>query len=229
MRDAADDTLESSAFELDYEINMVFNEAQRLSLEASGPVDYEGPIGDIEMNVDQNGQKQDVAIKADGTNVWVKSGAATNNQWVEGEAQLLAESETFKPEGLIGVLYALRATEEAEAGESSEVDGVEGREYTTTIAYEDAVDAAGSDAEQFSSNFSLTGAAASADLDVTVWIGDDGLIRDFDMEIVHDNVEGGADLELRNMGGDIAAPDAPAAGETITGPQADQLLSQLIQ
>lgn len=68
----------------------------------------------------------------------------TAGNWAEGSSDLLTDSSSFAPNILIGVLYLLRGAEKIEVGE---VDGVDGREYTTTMTYDQAKAAAGPDAD----------------------------------------------------------------------------------
>lgn len=127
--------------------------------------------------------------------------------WVEGDADRLLESETFDQTGLLGVLLALRAAEGTEQAGTVEVDGVEAAEYRTTVDYDEAVGAAGEDADAFEAALSFT-APGSIDLVIDVAVGSDGIIRSFSLEIEASTpqIAGDYTLEITDVG-------EPAGGE----------------
>ncbi len=232
--DAVDATLAIEAFrvESDAQLQVV---AQRFRLTSSGYVDYDALVADIEIGVEGEDQDANIGLLADGTNLWVRAEGTTGVEipdgktWVQGEASLLEGSDSFAPEDLIGVVLALRAAEGSEAGDTEEIDGVETTHYTTTVDYQDAVEAAGDDAEAFQSALSLTSDDPVA-LDLEVWVGDDGVIRRFQLEVDAGEAPLGGtyEVELSGIGEELEAPEAPDAGDVVSGPEAEEILDQLI-
>jgi len=153
--------------------------------------------------------------------------------YVEGDADLLAQGDSFSPTGLLGVVLVLHggAAADPEAGEVEEVDGVETRAYSFTVPYDEAVDAIEPEQQEaFTSALSLTGEAEQADLDVEVAIGtDDDVVRRLSLDIEADvPVDGGYEVEVGDVGSEVEAPEAPDEDEVATGPEAEALLAQLL-
>lgn len=235
LEDAVDATLANRAFTIAFEAQLEIQD-QQLGLTAEGSVDYDATIADVRLGVEQSGQSQDVEILADGGTAWV---AVAGDQapevpdgatYVSGDASALAESASFSPEDLIGVAIVLRAGDDAEAGEPEEVDGVEAATWSFTVPYEDAVAAAGEDAEAFQSALSLTGGATASDLLVEAAVGPDDVVRRLTISIDGGDlpVGGTYDLELSDVGQPVEPPEAPADDDIATGPEAEALFAQLL-
>lgn len=232
---ATDATLASERFGIEYAASLEFGE-QTLDLTAEGSVDYGATIADVRLGVEQQGQSQAIEILADGETAWVASQGASAPQlpggatYVSGPATTLAEATTFTPEGILGVVLVLRSGDDAEVGDTEEVDGVEATTYSFTVPYEDAVAAAGPDAQAFQTALSLTGAAAQADLVVEVAVGDDDVVRTLDLTIDGGDVPvgGSYDLTLSEVGAEVAPPEAPAEDDVATGPEAQAIFEQLL-
>lgn len=208
---------------------------QGFSLFSEGAVDYGAAVSDLRFGVTQAGESTEVTVLADGTDAWVSvdgeqapalPGGAT---WVQGDAADLPAAGTFQPEGLLGVVLALRAAEDVDEFDTEDHDGVTTRVFGTTIAYADAVAAAGEDAQAFTTALSLTGEAEQADLDIQVAIGPDDVIRTYDLSVESDAaVSGGYDIDLSGVGRDVAVPSAPDPDEVATGPDAEEVFRQLL-
>lgn len=225
VRAAAEKTINAPSFSIDsdLEVNLPTDD---LAVITNGAGDYNNVIADLDLQVTSQTSEQRIELLADGDTMWMKT-TDTGGQWVQGDADRLA-GETFNQSGILGSLLMLRAAQDVEVGEASELDGVTGREYRTSFTYAEALAAAAPDEATFSYSFSLTGTGVDAVLNVTTWIGDDGVVRDFRFEIEHEAISGGADMKLRDVGQPIAPPEPPPSDETITGPEADQLLDQLL-
>jgi hypothetical protein len=232
---AADETLATTRFSVAFTAALEIA-GQQLELTADGRVDYDATVADMTLTVDQDGQSQEVGILADGETAWVSTEGDAGVElpdgatYVAGDAASLAEADTFRPEDLLGVVLVLRSGDDAEAGDTEEVGGVETRQYSWTVVYEDAVEAAGEDGETFSKALSLTGNATDSDLDVDVWVGPDDVVRRLEIDIdgKGDPIGGSYDLDLADVGDEVEAPDAPAEDEVATGPEADALFEQLL-
>lgn len=236
VHDSVDSTLGVKSMALDTEANFVAA-GQELAFGAEGAMDYENMIGEITISTEQGTQDQEIGIRADGEKVWFRvdgsaaaaAGAAVpqGKTWAEGDVAVLAESGDADPIDLIGVILALRGAEEVEVGDSKEIDGVPTRQFTTTVAYSEAVEAAGDDREAFATAFSLNG-VDDADLDIEVWIGDDGVIRDFDLDLdAGDNpLEANYDVDISDANKDVDVPDAPPTDDVLTGPEADAWIAK---
>ena len=234
VRDSVDATLAAEAFSADGELALTIG-GQDLSVAVDGSVDYADVVSDVTLRVQQareDGQAgtTTIDVRSDGTHVWLRQQQLAGQRWVQGDADRLSGSSTFEPSGLVGAVIVLRGAEDVTEGEPTEVDGVAARTFTTTIAYTDAVDAAGDDADALESSFNLTGQATSADLDVEVAVGEDGVVRDLTFEVDAGDlpVSGGYELRLRDVGDAVEPPAAPPAGQTVTGPRAERLLDQAI-
>jgi hypothetical protein len=232
--DAVDATLAVESFRVESDAQLEVG-AQEFRLTSSGFVDYADLLADMEITVTGNDQDAAIALLADGTNLWVRADGGASVEipdgktWLEGEATLLEQSDNFAQVDLIGVLVALRAAAGTEVGDTEEIGGVETTSYLATIDYQDAVDAAGDDAEAFQSALSLSSEEPVA-LDVQVWIGDDGIIRRFHLEVDAGGAPLGGtyEVELSEVGEEPEAPEAPDAADVLSGPEAEELLSQLI-
>lgn len=233
LADAVDATLAATAFTIDTEANLVIA-GQDVQLTAQGPLDYEAPGASVTITVIAPTGDGEIEIRSDGDRVWVRPegssdvGLPDGVTWIEGDASRLFESETFEPTGLLGVLVALRAAEDTERLDTVEVDGVEATKYQTTVDYDEAVEAAGDDAEAFESALSLT-APGSIDLLIDVTVGPDGIIRTFSLDIDASTpqIDGDYQLEITDVGAPAVA-EAPPADETLTGPEAEDLLDELL-
>ncbi|CAN5819528.1 hypothetical protein BH23ACT2_BH23ACT2_04470 [soil metagenome] len=234
VMDAGEATLMAESFSVESEANLEVA-GQQLQLGSSGSVDYAGLLADVDIFVDQQGDLNEVGIRSDGTTLWVRaegSGAPEfpdGRTWVEGDTSRIEEGETFGPAGLIGVLLAMRGAEGTEVSDGEELDGVDTRQYAFTITYAEATEAAGDMAEEFGTSLSLTG-ADDADLNIDVWIGDDGLVRRFELVIDAGGtmISGDYVVELIDVNQEIDTPDAPDEDEVLTGPEAEGILDQLL-
>lgn len=231
--DAVDVTLDTDRMTIDSEANLGVG-PQTLRLAVDGSVDYTALEADVTLTFEQAGETQEIEVRSDGDRAWIRAEGGDappfpdGRTWVVGDAERLTAGDSFAPSGLIGVLLALRATTEAEAGDTEEVDGVETRRYSTSILYEDAVDAAGSDAEAFTSALSLTG-SADITLDIDVWIGEDGVVRRFELVVdTTDPLSGTYDVDITGVGEEVDDVDEPDEDDVVTGTEAEDLLDQLI-
>lgn len=235
LADAVDATLGSSSFSVESEANLTVG-VQEFRLSTAGAIDYENFVADATIGIEQSGSATEIQLLADGDQLWVRADEIEGitlpdpkKVWVQGDAALLGESGNFRPADLIGVILALRGAEGAEAGETEEIGGAEATKYTFTIEYDDAVEAAGEDAEDFESALSLT-SDGPIELAIEAWIGDDdGVVRRFVLEADAGSVPLGADyvVELDDVGDEVEAPDAPEAATVLTGAKADELLEQI--
>lgn len=232
VHDSVDSTLALTSMDITSDANLQIS-GQEVHFGVDGPMDYENLVGDVTLETVQGAEEQEVQVRSDGTNVWFRMDGTNEaaaipqgKTWAEGDASALSESDSFEPIGLVGVVVALRGAEEVEVGDSKEIDGVPTRQFTTTVVYADAVAAAGEDQEGFASALTLTG-VDDAELDIEVWIGDDGVIRDFSLDINTDKpVDGTYDVEIAGANEDVEAPEAPDADDVLTGPEAEAWIAQ---
>lgn len=235
LRDAVDTTLAVNSFTIDSQLDLRVG-PESFSLASTGSFDYEALVGELEIQVEGADSATDLAVRTDGDKLWVRSegdDAPTipdGKTWLEGDHDLLASSSTVAPSGVIGVIIALRGAEEATAVDTGEVDGVETTIYETTVGYDEAVKAAGKDRAVFESALQLT-APEPPDLVMTVEVGSDGIIRNFDLAVESTDrspIEGGYQVELTDVNDEVEVPEAPSADDTLTGPEADKILATLI-
>jgi len=236
LQDAVDATVAAQVFTIDGDLDLEIA-GQQLQLQTEGSVDYDATVADMLLSITQGRQTSEAEVKADGETLWVRAqgegiprfpGGAS---WLQGEATRLTESTTFEPSGLVGAVLVLRGASEVEELGTDEEGGVAVTRYATTFTYDDALAAVeGEEAEILSDAFALTGAASSIDLDVEVAVGEDGILREFDLEIAETDVPaaGGYEISLTDVGGDIAPPEPPAESDVATGPEAEALLDQVI-
>ncbi len=236
LQDAVDATVAARVFSIEGDLDLEIA-GQQLELRTLGSVDYDATVADLLLAIGQGGQTSEAEVKADGETLWVRAegegippfpGGAT---WLQGQASRLTESTTFTPDGLVGAVLVLRGAAEAEVLGTEELDGVEVTRYATTFTYDDAVAGVeGEEAQVLGSAFSLTGAASSIDLEVEVAVGDDGVLRELDLEIAESDVPaaGGYEITLTDVGGEITPPEAPDPADVATGPRAEALLDQVI-
>ncbi len=235
LRDAVDTTLAVNSFTIDSQLDLDVG-PQNVGLTAEGSFDYEALIGDLELNVDATGSSVRLVIRSDGKKLWVQSEGddapviPDGKSWLEGDHDLLAASTAVEPSGVVGVVIALRGADEVTEVDTGEADGIETTTYETTVAYDEAVKAAGDDADVFTSALELT-APKPPDLVMTVEVGSDGIIRNFDLVVEAADgtpIEGGYQIELTNVNEEVELPEAPSVDDTLTGPQAEKILKTLI-
>ncbi|MDT0203849.1 hypothetical protein [Nocardioides sp. AE5] len=233
LHDAVDATLgvDSMAIESQADLSVV---GQEFGFGVSGQIDYEDLVGDVTMTTEQGAATAGAQILADGTTTWIRPEGSMaplpeGKTWASTDVETLAADGSMEPAGLVGVVIALRGASEVEVGDSKEIDGEPARQYRTTIVYADAVEAAGDDREAFNSSMSLTG-VDDADLVIEVWIGNDGVIRDFSLEIdSHGKPVGGTyDLAITKVGKKVNAPDAPPSDEVLDGPEGAAWIAQMM-
>jgi hypothetical protein len=236
LRDAGEATLNATSFAVDSEAKLEIG-AQLVRLTSKGSIDYRSIVGDVLLNLDSTDGKTELDIRTDGRRFWVRvegSQAPTvpdGKTWIQGNASRLKKVTSLEPTGLIGVILALRGTTKAEQTGTGTTDGIATTTYRTTVAYDDAVKAAGRDAKAFTSSLSLQ-APSPPDLAMKVEVGRDGIIRKFDLEV---QAKGGTPLsgtyriELTDVNKKVKAPDAPPASDTLTGPRAERILDQIIK
>ncbi len=231
--EAADATLATERMTIDSEAVLGVGQ-QTLRLAVDGSVDYATTEAVVTLTFEQAGETQEIEVRSDGDRAWIRAEGADSppfpdgRTWVLGDAERLTAGDNFSQSGLIGVLLALRATTDAEAGDTEEIDGVETRRYTTSVLYDDAVDAAGSDAQAFTAALSLTGSSDIA-LEIDVWVGEDGVIRRFQLAVdTTDPLSGTYDIEITGVGDEVADVDEPDEDDVVTGAEAEDLLDQLI-
>lgn len=233
VHEAVDATLGVTSMEVDSEARLEVTGTE-VVFGIDGEFDYESKVGEAEFGIEQAGQSQQVEIRSDGESAWFRvegdsvPAVPDGKTWAQGEVAALSTNGSMEPEGLVGVVIALRGAEEVEVGESKEIDGEPAREFTTTVVYGDALEAAGDDREAFESAFSLTG-VDDAELDITVWIGDDGVIRDFDLSVDAGGkpIDGSYTLEIGNVNDEVEAPEAPDPDDVATGPEAEAWIAQM--
>lgn len=234
VHDSVDATLAVKSMDVDSEAQ--FQAAgQEFAFGVDGAMDYENLIGDVTMSTEQGGQTQEIQVRSDGEKVWFRvdgpeaASIPQGKSWAEGDADTLREHESIEPIGLVGVVVALRGAEEVEVGDSKKIDGVPTRQYTTTVVYSDAVEAAGDERDEFATSFSLSG-VDDAELAMEVWIGDDGVIRDFSLDVDAGDkpVDATYDVEISGANHDVDAPEAPPEDDVLTGPEADAWIAQAI-
>lgn len=237
LDDAVDATVAVDSLTVAGEAALTIDD-QDLSLSTEGSVDYTDFVAGVLLVVDQAGETSEVEVRSDGTDLWVRTEGATAPQlppgvsWLQGDADLLRSAETFTSTGLVGVVAVLRGAEEVEDLGTDEVDGVPVRRLSTTVVYADALEAAGDLAPALESSFSLTGDADQAELDIEVAVGEeDDVVRELDLTVEGGDlpVSGGYDLALSDIDEPVDPPQAPARAATVSGPQADRVLDQLVQ
>ena len=235
LHDAAEATLAATAFRVESDANLQIG-AQNIHLQASGPIDYDTVVADVMISVEQGSQTQDVEIRADGSTFWVRTEGGDGptipegKTWVEGDISRLRNAPSLKPSGLIGVVLALLGSKDAEATGTDTIDGVDVLTYQTTVSYADAVEAAGDRAAAFKSALSLT-AGEDPKLAIEAAVGDDGVVRNMDLDIQTSSttpLDGTYTVDITDVGQPVDKPDPPPAEDTLTGPQADTILDQLI-
>lgn len=233
VHEAVDATLGVTSMEVDSEARLEVTGTE-VVFGIDGEFDYESKVGEAEFGIEQAGQSQQVEIRSDGESAWFRvegdsvPAVPDGKTWAQGDVAALSTNGSMEPEGLVGVVIALRGAEEVEVGESKEIDGEPAREFTTTVVYGDALEAAGDDREAFESAFSLTG-VDDAELDITVWIGDDGVIRDFDLSVDSGGkpIDGSYALEIGNVNDEVESPEAPDPDDVATGPEAEAWIAQM--
>ncbi|MBA3281012.1 MAG: hypothetical protein H0U29_02155 [Acidimicrobiia bacterium] len=232
--DAVDATLATESFTVSSEANLQIA-GQDLQLTAEGSIDYAELVADATIGIDADGEAYEIGIRSDGTMLWVRAegdGAPfaipEGKAWVEGESSRLEQSDGFAQIDLIGVVVALRAADGTEAGDTDEIDGVSAQKYTTSVDYDEAVEAAGPDAAKFQSALSVESEDPVA-LDIEVWVGDDGVIRRFQLDIDAGQAPLGGDyrIELTDVGSDVEVPEAPPSEDVLSGAAAEDLLDQV--
>lgn len=234
VHDAVDTTLALDSLEVDSEFDAEAM-GQEFTLGVEGEIDYEELVGDVVFSQEQQSQSGELEIRTDGEAMWVRvdgDGFPTipdGKSWVEGDTSQLAEADSTKPVDLVGVVIALRAAEDVEVGDSKDFDGTAARQYTTTVTYAETVEAAGEDATDYQEAFNLTG-ADDAELKIEAWIDDDGVIREYhlDIEAGDKPIDGTYDVQIGDPNGSVDKPDAPPSEDVLTGPQADAMLKQML-
>ncbi len=236
LQDAVGATVDARVFTVDGDLDLQVA-GQQLRLATAGSVDYDATVADVELSIESDGQTSEAGILADGEDLWVRAegegipafpGGAT---WLQGEASRLAASSTFEPSGLVGAVLVLRGASEVEVLGSEEGEDGAVLRYATTFTYDDALAAvSGAEEETLQSAFSLTGDASSVDLDVEVAVGEDGVLREMDLELAETDVpaSGGYQISLTDVGGEVTAPEPPDPADVATGPEAEALLDQVI-
>ena len=239
LQDAVSATVELQAFTIDSDLDLEIG-GQDLAIGVEGSVDYGTPIADIELVVSQGGVASNARVLADGESLWVSiEGAQAPSfpegaTWLQGDAARLNGSSSFTPDGVLGAVLVLRGAQDVEEAGTDELDGVTVTRYTSTFAYEDASAAVSGDeaeAETLRSSFALTGDAAALELQVEAAVGEDGVLREVHVEVVEEDgvpASGGYDLELTDVGGEIALPERPDEEDVASGPDAEALLDQII-
>lgn len=232
---AVDSTLAVSSFTVDSEAHLQIG-AEELTLTAKGSVDYEEVVSSVEIAVEKDGSGFRAEVRSDGTTVWVRREGTEapplpdGKVWVEGDAQLLAAASSFQPAGVLGVLFALRAAHGTTVEKEEAINGTSTTQYRTVVTYDEAVEAVGDDLEAFKSALSLN-ADDPIDLVIDVWIGEDGIVRQFDLDLQAKSstpLDGTYHLELSRVDQDVTVPSAPPKDEILSGPEADALLDQFI-
>lgn len=235
LRDAADATLDATSFTVDSKLKLELG-AQLFRLSSKGSIDYDSIVGDVLLNVDSTESRTEIDIRTDGTKFWIRpEGDQTptipdGKTWIEGSASRLKKSSSLTPKGLIGVILGLRGTKTAKQVDTGTADGIATTTYETTVAYDDAVKAAGRDAKAFTSSLSLR-APKIPDLVMKVEVGADGIIRNFDLTVqasANTPLDGTYAVKLTDVNKKVKAPKAPPAADTLTGPRAERLLDKLL-
>lgn len=235
LSDAADATTGLDAFRSEATASLQIM-GQDLELHGSGAMDFAELVGSFRTSVTTPSDEIDVEVRSDGATMWLKpKGSAIElprgKAWVATTPEWLDDDHSLGAPSLLGVSLALKGSAGAIEGETKEIDGVEATEYTTTIGYDDVLAALGPDAPTFRRALSLE-APEPPDLDITVWIGSDGIVRDLHLVIVSDGafaIGGTYDLSVRDVGEPVAEPDAPPADEVLTGPEAERIVQQLLR
>jgi|GEM_PF-6927660 len=235
VRDAADLTLALDSFAVESDVDLTIGD-QSLEFGVEGAADYADVVADVTISTAQNGAGSTVHILADGTNAWVSGSGSQfpsfpgGASWLRGDAAALASADSFTQTGLIGVVLVLRGAEEVEDQGADQLDGTAVRRYSTSMTYDEAVAAAGAQAEAFKSSFSLTGQASGSTLHVDVALDDDGIVRELTIDVDSTfPVDGTYRLALNAPGGDVPVPDAPPADDIASGPEADALFRQMLR
>lgn len=237
LAEAADATLAVESFTISAEAALALG-PQQFGYGANGSVSYaDPPITALTIDVNQNGQTSEVEQRTDGETIWVRAEGPQaptipdDKTWIAGDASILSESDSLEPIGLVGVVVALRAASDTTAEAGEEIDGVPTTHYTSTISYEEAVEKAGAEEDGFTSALSLT-SPEDPILSVEAWVGDDGIVRRLAVVVEEGSnpnaPTGTYDLELTDVNQEVSAPEAPAADDTLTGAQAEELLGQLV-
>lgn len=240
VQDAVTATIEVEALTIESELELAVG-SEAFSLRTQGGIDYASTVADLMVSVNQDDVETALRVLSDGESLWVSlvgPEAPTFPEdaiWLQGDAQRLADATTFTTADLLGAVLVLRGATEVDEVGTDEVDGVSVTRYETTFAYDEATAAvSGEEADTLENAFSLSGDAASAELEVEVAIGEDGVIREVDLAIVKGGAvaavaaSGSYKLGLGNVNGEIDGPEAPDQDDVATGPDADALLSQII-
>lgn len=237
--DAVDATLAARSFSVSSVADLNVG-PQQFGLTTSGAVDYEQVVVDVAIAVESGAQQDELEIRSNGTTVWIRVEGATAAEvglppgirWIEGDADKLAELGSYDQTGLIGVVLTLRAADNTELVGTDTIDGIDVTRFRTTVIYQDAVTAAGPDAEALQQSLSLR-APVPVELDIDVAVGSDGIIRDF--SLIADTQANGLTLsadyqvDLTRVGEEVSPPEAPPTDETLTGPRADAIFEALAQ
>lgn len=240
VQDAVSATIEVEALTIESELTLGVG-FEAFTLRTQGGIDYASMVADLMVSINQDDVETALHVLSDGETLWVSlvgPQAPTFPQdadWLQGNAQRLADATTFTTSDLFGAVLVLRGATEVDEVGTDEVDGVSVTRYETTFAYDDATAAvSGEEADTLENAFSLSSDAASVDLEVEVAIGEDGTIREVDLAIVEGGgvaavaTSGSYTLDLSNVNGEIDGPEAPDPDDVATGPDADALLDQII-
>lgn len=234
LHDAAQTSLEATSFTIKDHTALVIG-PQDFGLDVAGSVDYDAVVVGVQIAVEASGSSSDLELRSDGTTLYVRAeGPAVpafpeGATWLAGDASRLRSASTFTQAGLLGVLLTLSGSRDARLADTGEMDGVAAREFTVTIPYEEAVAGAGAQTDELTSAFKLTGDATASDLVIDVWVGEDDVVRDFDLKVDSKvDVTGGVQLTLSDVGKPVEAPEPPDADETLHGPEADAALDRLV-
>jgi hypothetical protein len=235
LSDAVASTLAVEAFRVDSAAALEFA-GQSLSVTGKGSIDYRARVGEVVSETKSPTASGRVTARADGTTLWLApegdlAEMPSGKTWLATSIDWLADGKPFGAQNLMGVVLALEGSSGAETGSTKTIDGVETTEYTTTVNYEDALAALGPDAPTFRRALSLT-SPEPPDLDITVWVGVDHVIRDFHLDILDDSAfdfGGTYDFHLRDIGEPVVEPDAPPPNEVLAGPEADRIVQQLLR
>lgn len=233
LHDAVDITLDLDRFAATSAADLRAEDDQVL-LELDGSADYADMIADVDISVSAPTGDQRIRLLADGESMWIAPEMPDvtvpgGRTWLRGSAELLVDGDGYAPEGLLGTIIMLRASDGATVeDEGVEIDGVATTEYAVTMTYDDAVDAAGDDVAAFQNALNLT-FPQPVDLDVRAWVDEDGVLRRMQVEIDPDDdtpLGGTYDLDLEPLD-EVEAPEPPDDADVATGPEALELLETL--
>jgi len=234
LLDAAARTLEAERFTVDLRADITLP-GDLVAYSATGWTDAAARTTDVEFASTNDGAEARYRLVSDGESVWATppdpDALPAGKRWVRSDTVHLLGG-TDQTEGLLRILHGLGGvTGWRDEGASLADDDTDVTEFSGRATYADLHGAAerGGNGDSFAAALMLH--PTDVELLVTVQVDADGLIHRFDVRIDPDEatpLDGRVTLTLGDFGVPVEAPLPPEAAETVTGPDADRILTGLL-